>query len=173
EGETLSTLAYAYSSTHGTSVLMDDAEVLTFHGTSSGIAVLAFSPRDFVDRVLGEPLSARTPETVTDPQAIRATLAGVRRSGVAVSVGGFEVDVFSHAAPVFDNAARVVGAVAVAAPVTRMSDDLATRVRAAVIDKARHLTRLTGGFLPQGFPDPAPPLPTAPISAPMPERIQP
>ena len=173
EGETLSTLAYAYSSTHGTSVLMDDAEVLTFHGTSSGIAVLAFSPRDFVDRVLGEPLSARTPETVTDPKAIRATLAGVRRSGVAVSVGGFEVDVFSHAAPVFDNAARVVGAVAVAAPVTRMSDDLATRVRAAVIDKARHLTRLTGGFLPQGFPDPAPPLPTAPISAPMPERIQP
>ncbi|MCB1355005.1 MAG: IclR family transcriptional regulator [Maritimibacter sp.] len=173
EGETLSTLAYAYSPAHGTSVLMDDAEVLTFHGTSSGIAVLAFAPGDFVDRVLGEPLAARTPETVTDPQAIRATLAGVRRSGVAVSVGGFEVDVVSHAAPVFDNAARVVGAVAVAAPVTRMTDDLAARVRAAVIDRARHLTRLTGGFLPHGFPDPAPPLPIAQHTAPMPERIQP
>lgn len=173
EGQTLSTLAYAYSAAHGTSVLMDDAEVLTFHGTSSGIAVLAFSPPDFVDRVLSEPLSARTPETVTDPAEIRATLPRVRKQGVAASVGGFEVDVFSHAAPVFDNAARVIGAVAVAAPVTRMSDGLATQVQGAVLDRARHLTRLTGGFLPHGFPEPAPQAPTAPHSAPMPERIQP
>ncbi|MEZ5766820.1 MAG: helix-turn-helix domain-containing protein [Paracoccaceae bacterium] len=98
--------------------------------------------------------------------------AGVRRSGVAVSVGGFEVDVFSHAAPVFDNTARVVGAVAVAAPVTRMSDALAAQVKRAVIDSARHLTRLTGGFLPPGFPAPDPARPTETRTAPMPERTQ-
>ena len=165
EGETLSTLAYAYSTAHGTSVLMDDAEVLTFHGTSSGLAVLAFSRPAFVDRILAAPLAAHTPETVTESGAIRAALPRVRADGVAVSVGGFEVDVYSHAAPVFDSAARVTGAVAVAAPVTRMTEDLRALVRAEVIAKARHLTRLTGGFLPPSYPD------ASAAQAPPPERI--
>jgi len=165
QGETLSTLAYAYSAAHGTSVLMDDAEMLTFHGTSSGLAVLAFSPCDFVDRMLAGPLSARTPETVTDASAIRSALPKIRSEGLAVSVGGFEVDVHSHAAPVFDSGARVTGAVAVAAPVTRMTDALRARVRREVVAKARHLTRLTGGFPPPGYPDaPA-------VQPPAPERI--
>ncbi len=166
EGETLSTLAYAYSAAHGASVLMDDAEVLTFHGTSSGLAVLAYSPPAFVDRMLAGPLTARTPETVTDAGAIRAALPKIRSDGVAVSVGGFEVDVFSHAAPVFDSAARVIGAVAVAAPVTRMTEDLRALVRGEVVAKARHLTRLTGGFLPPGYPAADP----TPVHAPTPER---
>lgn len=165
QGETLSTLAYAYGTAHATSVLMDDAELLTFHGTSSGLAVLAFSPDDFVDRMLARPLNARTPETVTDADAIRAALPRIRQDGVAFSIGGFEVDVFSHAAPVFDAAAQVTGAVAVAAPVTRMSPDLRALIRAEVIARARHLTRLTGGFLPPGYPD------MAPHNTPTPERI--
>ena len=165
QGETLSTLAYAYSTAHGTSVHMDDAEVLTLHGTSSGLAVLAFSPPEFVDLVLARPLDARTLETITDPEAIRAQLSGIRTKGVADSVGGFEADVASQAAPVFDAAARVIGAVAVAAPLTRVTEDLARLVRAEVIASARHLTRLTGGFPPARY------LVAAPNKASRPERI--
>lgn len=152
QGEVLSTAAYAYGLAHGTSVRMDDAEVLTLHGTSSGLAVLAFSAPEFVDRVLSRPLPARTDQTMTDPATIRALLPEIRTSGVALSIGGFEADVCSHAAPVFDASARCIGAVAVAAPVARATGDLRELVRQEVVDCARRLTALTGGFLPEGFP---------------------
>ncbi len=152
QGDILSTIAYAYSSAHGTSVMMEDAEVLTLHATSSGLAVLAFSPPEFVDHVLSKPLQARTRHTQTDPQAIRGLLPAIRTQGCAVSVGGFEEDVHSHAVPVFDAQSACIGAVAVAAPVARMTGALSERIRAGLMQKTRNLTRLLGGFPPAGFP---------------------
>lgn len=152
QGDILSTAAFAYSPAHGTSVRMDDAEVLTLHGTSSGLAVLAFSAPGFVERVLSRPLQAHTEQTLTDPGEIRALLPGIRASGFATSVGGFELDVCSHAAPIFDSATRCIGAIAVAAPVSRATKALRLRNRQEVTRHARRLTRLTGGFLPEDFP---------------------
>lgn len=152
QGEVLATLAYSYSAAHGTSVMMEDAEVLMLHATSSGLAVLAFSPPDFVDAILSRPLAARTPHTLTDPEEIRALLPGIRASGCAVSVGGFEEDVYSHAVPLFDADSACIGAVAVAAPVTRMTDASRHHIRAELMDRALNLTRLLGGFPPRDFP---------------------
>ncbi|MDQ2091753.1 IclR family transcriptional regulator [Marimonas arenosa] len=151
QGEILSTIAYAYSPAHGTAVRMEDAEILTFHGTSSGLAVLAFSPSDFVDKVLAGPLEARTEQTLTDPDRIRALLPGIRTAGMAMSIGGFEADVQSHAVPVFDAESACIGAVAVAAPVARMDDALSARIRVELMRRACHLTRLLGGFLPESL----------------------
>jgi len=152
QGELLSTIAFAYSSAHGTSVMMEDAEVLTLHATSSGLAVLAFSPPGFVDAVLARPLVACTPHTVTEPDAVRALLPDIRATGIAASVGGFEEDVYSHAVPLFDTQSACVGALAVAAPVARMNDPLRLLIREELITQANTLTRLLGGFPPAGFP---------------------
>ncbi len=151
QGDQLSTLAYAYSPVHGTKVTMEDAEVLTLHTTSSGLAVLAYSPPDFVDRVLSAPLEAKTPDTITDPDQLRARLRAVRDTGIAEYVGGFEEDVHSHAVPIFNSAQAVIGAVAVAAPVARMDAALIALVRAEVKTHAMNLTRLLGGFPPDDF----------------------
>ncbi|MBR9650778.1 IclR family transcriptional regulator [Thalassovita aquimarina] len=151
QGDQLSTLAYAYSPVHGTRVTMEDAEVLNLHATSSGLAVLAFSPPDFVDKVLSAPLVAKTPDTITDPDQLRARLSAVRETGIAEYVGGFEEDVHSHAVPIFDATQSVIGAVAVAAPVARMNADLIATIRTEVKRCALDLTRLLGGFLPDGF----------------------
>lgn len=144
--------AHAYSPVHGTRVTMEDAQVLMLHATSSGLAVLAHSPAEFVDRVLASPLPARTVQTVTDPAAIRATLARVRARGVAESISGFEMDVHSHAAPIFDAKGRAIGGLAVAAPVARMDGAIAARARAAVHAAGLRLTRLLGGFPPGDYP---------------------
>lgn len=152
QGEILATLAYCYSQAHGTSVMMEDAEVITLHATSSGLAVLAFSPPDFVDTVLSRPLAARTRHTLTDPDEIRALLPGIRASGCAVSVGGFEEDVYSHAVPLFDAASACIGAVAVAAPVTRMTEASRRLIRAELVTRTLGLTRALGGFPPLDFP---------------------
>ena len=151
QGERLSMLNYAYSPRHGTRVTMEDAQVLTFHATSSGLAVLAFSPPGMVDRILQGPLDKRTEDTLTDPAAIRAVLDQVRRTGMAESVGGFEKDVHSHAMPLFDAQTRVIGAMAVAAPVARMTPELKTLIRRELRQHALGLTRALGGFLPDHF----------------------
>ncbi len=156
QGEVLSTLAYAYADGHGTLVRMEDAEVLSLHATSSGLAVLAYSPPGFIDEVLSKRLTARTSQTKTDPEVIRASLPQIRTTGIAVSIGGFEEDVHSYAAPVFGANSACIGAVAVATPVSRMTDTLATHIKGRVLASALQLTRGWGGFPPSAFPKPEP-----------------
>lgn len=152
QGQTLSTVAFAYSPVHGTRVTMEDAEVLMLHATSSGLTVLAYSAPEVVERVLSAPLAARTDQTITDPDRIRAILDEIRAVGVAESVSGFEEDVHSHAAPVFDAEGVAMGAIAVAAPTARMDAGLAALIRRAVKAEGLRLTAMLGGLTPRDYP---------------------
>ncbi len=151
-GERLNALAYRYSPAHATRVMMEDAEVLSFHATSSGLAVLAFADPEFTEAILSRPLHAHTPRTMTDPDAVRDALQEVRQTGIAESVGGFEAEVHSHAAPVFGADRTPVGALAVAAPVARITGRSRALIRERVKRGANDLTRRIGGFAPAHFP---------------------
>ncbi len=155
QGSQLNSLSHAYAPRHATRVMMEDAEVLTFHGTASGLAVLAYAEPGFVDGALRGPLHSHTPATVTDPDAIRAQLRAVRRSGIAQSVGGFEAEVHSHAVPIFGPDARVIGALAVAAPVSRMTEDQAALIPEALRRAGQTLTHRIGGVTPADYPQEA------------------
>jgi len=158
QGTALNAIAYTYASAHGTQVRMEDAEELLLHATSSGLAILAWSTADFVTEALAGPLAKRTPKTITDPANIRALLAPIRAQGFAVSIGGFEADVHSHAVPIFDATSTPIGALAVAAPSVRMCPDLARLIQAELLEKGAQLTRLLGGFTPADFPSSTPPM---------------
>ena len=152
QGSQLNSLSHAYSPRHATRVMMEDAEVLTYHGTASGMAVLAYAEPGFVDSVLAAPLHSHTSATVTDPATIRAQLTRIRDSGMAQSVGGFEAEVHSHAVPVFGPDARVIGALAVAAPVSRMTAEQAALIPDALHRAGRTLTHRIGGAAPPSYP---------------------
>ncbi|MCV2887855.1 IclR family transcriptional regulator [Ruegeria aquimaris] len=148
----LTTLTHAYSSRHGTRVAMEDAEILSFHATGSGLAYLAFAAPGFAEEVLSGPLTRHTPETETNPDRLRAALDEARRTGIAESVGGFEADVHSHAAPIFGPDQTPIGALAVAAPVSRMTPELKALIRAEIKSSALALTQRIGGFCPASYP---------------------
>lgn len=152
QGSQLNSLSHAYSPRNATKVMMEDAEVLTFHGTSSGMAVLAYADPAFAEEVLSQPLEARTPETITDPQEIRAQLGEIRSTGIAQSIGGFEADVHSHAVPVFGPDRKVIGALAVAAPVSRMSAEQKQLIPEALRRAGATLTHRIGGSAPPDYP---------------------
>lgn len=133
-GGRLSTLAFAYSPEHGMKVMMEDADTLPYHATSSGHAVLAYMPEAEREVILSRPLPALTDGTPTDANALRKALGQIRSTGLAEVSGTYERDVQSMAVPLFDATGTVVGALAVAAPVQRMTADLRARI-------ARHLTR--------------------------------
>lgn len=151
QGDVLSVITFVYSQMHGTRVTMEDAEKISLHATSSGLAVLAYSDASAIEAALAKRLEKKTRYTLTDPEAIRDRLNTVRRNGVAESVSGFEEDVHSHACPIFDARQVCIGAIAVAAPVARMDDALRDRISHAVKAAALDLTRLLGGFAPDEF----------------------
>lgn len=80
-----------------------------------GLAMLSALPAEEVAAVLDAPdLEARTPNTPTDPAALRAVLARAALCGYAVDDEYDEPDVRSVAAPVLDAEGRAVGAIGIA-----------------------------------------------------------
>ena len=152
QGDRLVAFAHAYSTAHATRVMMDDIDDLAFHATGSGLAVLTFSPAAFQDRVLASDLHVFTDATMTDPAELRAAMARFRLTGVAISVGGVEVDVHAHSAPIFDTGGAPMGAITVAAPVSRMTRALSVELSATVRTAGAELTAAIGGEAPAAYP---------------------
>lgn len=152
QGEQLSSLSHAYSPRHATKVMMEDAEVLTYHGTASGLAVLAYADPIFTDAILAKPLLHHTPQTITDPLEIRSAILAVQQSGMAQSIGGFEAEVHSHAVPIFGPDRQVIGALAVAAPLSRMTQEQKSLIPQALHRAGLILTQRIGGSAPANYP---------------------
>ncbi|MCG5212647.1 IclR family transcriptional regulator [Streptosporangium sp. KLBMP 9127] len=111
---------------------------LPLHATGVGKVLLAFAGEETADRVLGGPLPAHTPHTVTDPARLRAELAEIRRTGLAHTLEEMSAGTCSAAAPVLGPGDEVVAALSVV--VWRHSADL-RRLDPAVRSAARDLGR--------------------------------
>ena len=149
----LSTLAHIENSTHATRVHIDPAEMLPLHATGSGLVVLAFSNPALVNDVLTADLDTWTTATHTDAKTLGNIISNVAKTGFGVSDQGFEKDVYGIAAPLFGPDGTCTGAVAVAAPTTRMSPDLEALVRAELIIAACSITHSWGGTIPTALND--------------------
>ncbi|QIY60729.1 IclR family transcriptional regulator [Streptomyces sp. RPA4-2] len=84
------------------------------HCSGMGLAMLSVLPPPETDTLLeAGPLAARTPQTPTDPAAIRTLLREAAGVGYAVDDEYEELDVRSVAAPVVDGEGRIVGAIGI------------------------------------------------------------
>ena len=86
------------------------------HATGVGLILLAHAPSEVLDAVLSSPLKAFTTRTITDHHTLRAELAHVRKTGIAVSTGQITLDVVSVAAAVHDRTGAVVAGISVILP---------------------------------------------------------
>ncbi len=118
---------------------------LPLHATAVGKVLLAHEPAE-LERLLSgrRPLPAYTPATVVEPAALFAQLREVSASGVAVDDGEYEADVRCVAAPVRDYTRRVIAAVSLSGPATRMTqprlaETLVPRLRAAALALSQRL----------------------------------
>jgi DNA-binding IclR family transcriptional regulator len=148
EGDKLVTIGFAYSTLHGTRVAMEDADILPWHATSSGHAVLAYLEEADRNALLSRPLDAHTRATLTDPATLRAAIAAIRTTGTAETKGTFEPDVQSVAVPLFGREGRVTGALGIVAPAARMTADLRRRIIRETTVAAAEIVDLWGGLVP-------------------------
>ncbi len=144
----LQMLDFAHSARHATKVIFEDTDLLPFHATSSGLAVLAYLPQTQRAQILAQPLQKLTANTLTDPEQVLIALDHVRGSGVALINGGFEAEVVGIAVPIFDAQAQSLGALAVATPASRMSADLRGKIIRALTSAGAELTTALGGNVP-------------------------
>ena len=130
----LQALAFAYASRPGVKVMMEDADVLPFHLTASGAAVLVHHPE--ADRIIA---------AVPDPQALLSRIDAARHNGWAETVSTFENDVHGLAVPLFDANGACTGALAVAAAAPRMTPALHATIITELVAAGDEITRLRGG----------------------------
>jgi DNA-binding IclR family transcriptional regulator len=86
------------------------------HAVPSGLVLLAEWPADALDAYLAGGLVALTGHTVTDPAALRARLAEVRKAGFAWGLEEFAEGIDSVAAPIRDARGKAIAAVHVHGP---------------------------------------------------------
>lgn len=115
---------------------------LPLHATGVGLVLLAFADPELQEQVLAGPLRRYTAKTMCTPDEVRHALAGVRRTGVAVSDGQIELIALSVAAPVRGARGEVVAALSVVVPAaTSDARAYVPAVRAA----ARGISRALSG----------------------------
>lgn len=112
------------------------------HGSGVGKAMLAYSPRYVVDRVLERPLRQLTPHTITDPDQLRSELDAVRRTGVAYDRQEATLGLVCAAAPVLSLDGAVLGGLSVSHHVGSLNPQrVAPAVHTAALGLGRALHR--------------------------------
>lgn len=92
------------------------------HCTALGKVILAALRPDQFERFLERTeLTAVTPKSVTDKDALKRDIEEVRRSGIAFDDGEFNPEVRCVAVPVKDFTGQVIGAIGISGPIWRLS----------------------------------------------------
>ncbi|MEV7230250.1 IclR family transcriptional regulator [Polymorphospora sp. NPDC051019] len=117
---------------------------LPAHATALGKVLLAERPPESLDKLLTWPLAALTPDTVTDPDALRAELDLVRGRGYAVDRGENTEGIvcFAMAVPLHSPA---TDAISLSVPAGRIGPDTEDRVVSALgraVEQVRAARRL-------------------------------
>ncbi|GHH84141.1 transcriptional regulator [Streptomyces sulfonofaciens] len=112
-------------STHAVRMVSAAGRRLPAHCTSVGKMLLASLPEaELAARIPDDArLSAMTPNSITDPAALRTALVEIRARGTAVESRESNPDVSCVAAPVRDRSGRVVAALSISVPMSRWSDE--------------------------------------------------
>jgi len=84
--------------------------------------MLAFLSDEQISKVIDEPLTAYTTNTMTNANDIRLELEKIRSCGYALSNSEYSVDVLALAMPIFNSDEKVVASITVSGPIYRFTE---------------------------------------------------
>ncbi|MDV6376260.1 IclR family transcriptional regulator [Deinococcus arenicola] len=112
--------------------------IAPLHCSDVGKVFLADLPTARVDEIIRKTgLPARTPKTITDEPALLSELECVRVQGYALDDQEREMGVRCLSAGLLNGAGKVIAAIGVAGPTSRLSRERIGEVSAAVVDMAQ------------------------------------
>jgi DNA-binding IclR family transcriptional regulator len=92
-----------------------------YNAAAGAKSILAYSPEEFQNRILGKKLTRFTPNTITDPKVLLRHLKEIRRRGFAFDDEERNMEIRAFGCPVFSHEGLPVAAVAVAGPIYRIT----------------------------------------------------
>ena len=114
------------------------------HSTSLGKTLLAFMPDEEVEKILqNHPMIKLTPKTITQKKHLLENLAAIREQGIALDLEENVEGVTCVAAPIFDQHGRIVAALSISGPTTRVESKMAA-IREGVKSAGQKISRMLG-----------------------------
>ncbi len=114
------------------------------YSTALGKAILAFLPDNQWPQHLPARLTARTTNTLTTLAALRHDLLLTRERGYSLDQGENEDGAYCVGAPIRDHRGRVIAAVSISAPASRLTAERKQEVAMAVMATAAAVSRRSG-----------------------------
>jgi DNA-binding IclR family transcriptional regulator len=115
------------------------------HATNLGKVLLAYTdPAQLEEWIAERGLVGFTANTITDAAQLRAELTAIRERGYAVDNEEYDEGLRCIGAPVWDHNGRVVAAVGIGGPVTRITPARIEELAELVMAAARGLSRRLG-----------------------------
>ena len=114
------------------------------HGTSTGLALLASWPQQKRDDYFKRELSAITPHTITDPEALKCLLAQFSDQGYALSDEMLETGLVAIGAPIINVDGQAKAAISVYGPKNRLDNENIKMAAGLVRDAAFDLSARLG-----------------------------
>lgn len=106
-------------SSHSVRTYVSAGEREPAYCTCSGKAMLAYMPRDIIQRIAGQ-MTQFTDQTVKSATELDRQLSEVRQQGFAVTSGEYRSGVLGFARAIRSRTDRVIGAIGIAGPTERM-----------------------------------------------------
>ena len=107
------------------------------YSTALGKVMLAYGDEADVERLVGQNLQKRTPNTIVDAEGIRAEVEKVRELGFATDDVENEEGIRCVAAPIFDHGKEVIASISLSGPEHRIPlerlEELAEDVKEASV----------------------------------------
>ena len=118
--------------------------ILPFNSTAQGKVVLAHATPDAVKEALARPLERLTPETITDPDVIRAQIQKARIRGWAVAPGETLPGLNALAAPIFDASGKLVATIAFIGTTQSLPKTTPPAMISSIIEAGRTISQALG-----------------------------
>ena len=110
------------------------------HCISTGKAILAYADTQAFDQVVAGSLARYTERTHATASSLSRELTRVREAGFAVNWGEWRAETRGIGAPVVNSSLRVIAALGICGPATRLTDELVYDIGPAVADAASRLS---------------------------------
>jgi IclR family transcriptional regulator, acetate operon repressor len=119
------------------------------HASGSGKAMLSALPEDELAIVFSNSdLIELTKKTITNPDRLRQQFATIRARGYSYDDEENAMGLRCVAAPIYDEFAEPLGAISLAGPISRLTDERILKLGPLVAHTAREITEKLGGVVP-------------------------
>jgi DNA-binding IclR family transcriptional regulator len=130
----------AVPSTYRVSINPNYDQPIPAHCVAAGKVMLAELPSDRLAEFLARELIHFTSKTITDPARLLEELDAVRQRGYATNLEEHEYGFNAFAAPIRDAGGKVIAAVSVGGPASRLTEEKLPSVASSVVDTARFIS---------------------------------